>query len=78
MRVAGSAIQAGHWLPEAEVSAKNFRQSCAKNHVRSSLVCMTPAMRNGDRYRPAVAEYLQPGTMSLFNPGIFLCILRES
>jgi menaquinone-dependent protoporphyrinogen oxidase len=58
--VAGSAIQAGRWLPEAEAFVEEHQAALRQKPCALFLVCMTLAMRNGDRYRPAVAEYLQP------------------
>lgn len=57
--VAGSAIQAKQWLPEAMTFLRTHRATLAQKPFASFLVCMTLAMKKGD-YRSAVAEWLQP------------------
>jgi menaquinone-dependent protoporphyrinogen oxidase len=58
--VAGSAIQAKRWLPGAMQFVQTHRSELARKPFASFLVCMTLAMRNGENYRPHVAEFLAP------------------
>lgn len=58
--VAGSAIQDKRWLPEAMQFVQVHRQELAQKPFAAFLVCMTLAMRDGERYRPFVAEFLAP------------------
>lgn len=58
--VAGSAIQNKQWLSEAMQFVRAHRAELARKPFAAFLVCMTLAMRNGERYRPSVAEFLAP------------------
>jgi menaquinone-dependent protoporphyrinogen oxidase len=58
--VAGSAIQGKRWLPEAVQFVHAHRAELSCKPFAAFLVCMTLAMRNGERYRPFVAEFLAP------------------
>jgi menaquinone-dependent protoporphyrinogen IX oxidase len=58
--VAGSGIQAGEWLPEAMGFIRNYRQELSKKQFAAFLVCMTLTMKDGDRYRNHVQEWMQP------------------
>lgn len=58
--VAGSAIQDKRWLPEALQFVQTHQQELARKPFAAFLVCMTLAMRDGERYRPFVAEFLAP------------------
>ena len=57
--VAGSAIQAKAWLPEAMQFMRMHQAELTQKPCATFLVCMTLAMKKGD-YRSAVAEWLQP------------------
>ena len=57
--VAGSAIQAGAWLPEAMQFVRTHQTALARKPFASFLVCMTLAMKKGD-YREQVAAWLAP------------------
>lgn len=57
--VAGSAIQAAQWLPEAMQFVQAHRAELACKPFAAFLVCMTLAMKNGD-YRQQVATWLDP------------------
>jgi menaquinone-dependent protoporphyrinogen oxidase len=57
--VAGSAIQAGQWLPEAMQFVKANRAELARKPFAAFLVCMTLAMKKGE-YRDQVAAWLDP------------------
>ena len=58
--VAGSAIQGKQWLPEAMQFIRTFQTQLARKPFAVFAVCMTLAMRNGEKYRPQVAEWLMP------------------
>jgi menaquinone-dependent protoporphyrinogen oxidase len=58
--VAGSAIQGKRWLPEAMQFVQTQRTALAQKPFAAFLVCMTLAMRNGENYRPVVAEFMTP------------------
>ena len=58
--VAGSAINAGAWLPEAMQFMQTHRAELNQKPFASFLVCMTLAMRNADQYRGHVADWLTP------------------
>ena len=58
--VAGSAIQNKQWLPEAVQFIQAHHAELACRPFAAFLVCMTLAMRNGETYRPFVAEFLAP------------------
>ena len=57
--VAGSAIQAAQWLPEAMQFMDAHRAELALKPFAAFLVCMTLAMPKGD-YREHVATWLAP------------------
>src|SRR5512137_1649732 len=58
--VAGSAIQGKRWLPEAMQFLRAHQTELSRKPFAAFLVCMTLAMRNGENYRPFVAEFLAP------------------
>jgi menaquinone-dependent protoporphyrinogen oxidase len=58
--VAGSAIQNKQWLPEARQFIHAHREELVRKPFAAFLVCMTLAMRNGESYRPFVAEFMAP------------------
>lgn len=58
--VAGSAIQDKKWLPEALQFVQAHRAELARKPFAAFLVCMTLAMRNGESYRPFVADFMAP------------------
>jgi menaquinone-dependent protoporphyrinogen oxidase len=58
--VAGSAIQNKQWLPEAMQFIQEHKSELAGKRFAAFLVCMTLAMRSGEKYRPFVAEFLAP------------------
>lgn len=57
--VAGSAIQAGQWLPEAMQFIKAHQAELTRVPFAAFLVCMTLAMP-GNKYRDFVAGWLRP------------------
>jgi menaquinone-dependent protoporphyrinogen oxidase len=58
--VAGSAIQAAKWLPEAMQFIQINRAALAQKPFAAFLVCMTLAMPKADQYRHHVAAWLEP------------------
>jgi menaquinone-dependent protoporphyrinogen oxidase len=58
--VAGSAINAGAWLPEAMSFVRTHQDELAQKPFAAFLVCMTLSMKNGENYRPHVATWLDP------------------
>jgi len=78
--IAGSAIQDKQWLPEAMQFVREHRAELSRKPFAAFLVCMTLAMRNGESYRPFVAEFLDP-VRALVNPistGLFAGTLNIS
>jgi len=78
--VAGSAIQNKQWLPEAMRFIQAHRAELARKPFAAFLVCMTLAMRNGETYRPFVAEFMAP-VRALVKPvseGLFAGVLDIS
>ncbi len=58
--VAGSAIQAKQWLPEAMDFLRANRDVLQQMPCAVFLVCMTLAMSKGEEYRDEVASFLDP------------------
>ena len=58
--VAGSAIQNKQWLPEAMQFIQAHQAELKRKPFAAFLVCMTLAMRRGEKYRPFVAEFMAP------------------
>lgn len=58
--IAGSAIQAANWLPEAMDFVKRNRNILAQKPFAAFLVCMTLAMKKGEEYRPVVSGWMDP------------------
>lgn len=78
--VAGSAIQNKEWLPEATKFVHTYRAELAKKPFAMFSVCMTLAMKDGERYRPHVSEWLSP-VRTLVKPvseGLFAGVLDIS
>jgi menaquinone-dependent protoporphyrinogen oxidase len=78
--VAGSAIQAGKWLPEAMEFIEKNQQSLAQKPFAAFLVCMTIAMPKAAEYRTTVATWFNP-VRSLVKPvseGLFAGALNIS
>ncbi len=57
--VAGSAIQAGEWLPEAMQFMRAHQAALAQKPFAAFTVCMTMAMKNA-QYRRVVVDWLAP------------------
>jgi menaquinone-dependent protoporphyrinogen oxidase len=58
--VAGSAIQDRQWLPEAVQFVRTHQSILNQRPFAIFAVCMTLAMKNGESYRPQIAEWLAP------------------
>ncbi len=58
--VVGSAVQGNQWLPEAVQFVRAHQAELARKPFAAFLVCMTLAMRNGEKYRPFVVGFLAP------------------
>ena len=58
--VAGSAIRASKWLPEATQFIQAHRSVLAQKQFAIFTVCITMAMKNAERYRPGVAAWVAP------------------
>jgi menaquinone-dependent protoporphyrinogen oxidase len=58
--VAGSAIQAQQWLPEAMQFLQTHRAALAQKPVATFTLCITLAMKNGEKYRPHIMDWLAP------------------
>ena len=58
--VAGSAIQSAQWLPEAFEFVRKNQAALQKLPVAMFSVCMTLAMKNGEKYRQAIQQWVEP------------------
>jgi len=58
--VAGSAINAQSWLPEAMEFMRAHRAELAQKRFAAFMVCMTLAMPNAEKYRDGVAAWMEP------------------
>jgi len=58
--IAGSAIQAAKWLPEATDFIQTYKQDLKQKPFAAFLVCMTLAMPKGESYRDHVKSWLEP------------------
>jgi menaquinone-dependent protoporphyrinogen oxidase len=58
--VAGSAIRGKQWLPEAMQFMQKHQTALQQKPFAAFLVCMTLAMKSGEKYRPHVASFLDP------------------
>lgn len=58
--VAGSAIRGAKWLPEAMEFLQANRQALASIPFAAFMVCITLGMKNAERYRAGVAEWMAP------------------
>ena len=56
----GSAIQNRQWLPEAMQFLHTHRNALAQKPVATFTLCMTLAMKNGEKYRPDIMGWLAP------------------
>jgi len=56
--VAGSAIRGGKWLPEAMDFMRAHRAELARVPCATFMVCITLAMRNGEKYRQGLRDWM--------------------
>lgn len=78
--VAGSAVQDRQWLPEAMEFMRSNRATLSQRPFAMFTLCMTLAMKNGEKYRPDVTEWLSP-VRRLVHPvseGLFAGVLKIS
>jgi menaquinone-dependent protoporphyrinogen oxidase len=71
--IAGSAIQAGKWLPEAFDFVKTHRNDLNKKPFAAFLVCMTLPLPKEESYRGTVSSWMDPVRSLVFpiNVGLF-------
>lgn len=71
--IAGSAIQAGKWLPEAMEFVSENKTILNQKPFAVFLVCMTLAMAKGENYRSMVSGWLGPvrNLVTPISEGIF-------
>ena len=58
--VIGSAIQNRQWLPEAVQFIQQHRTVLSQKPVALFTLCMTLAMKNGEKFRPDVQAWVAP------------------
>jgi len=58
--VAGSAIHAANWLPEAMEFIRKHQEVFLDKPCATFSVCMTMAMSKGEKYRAGIMEWLTP------------------
>jgi len=58
--VAGSGINGAAWRPEAVQWVRDHQAELKRKPFAAFLVCMTLAMKNGERYRSNVSTWLDP------------------
>jgi menaquinone-dependent protoporphyrinogen oxidase len=78
--VIGSAIQNRAWLPEAMQFLRTHQAALKQKPVAIFSLCMTLAMKDGEKYRPEIAAWLAP-VRRLVQPvseGLFAGILDIS
>lgn len=75
--IAGSAIQAGKWLPEAMDFIQTHKSDLKQRPFAAFLVCMTLAMPKGESYRDTVSGWLKPvrDIVTPVSEGLFAGIL---
>jgi menaquinone-dependent protoporphyrinogen oxidase len=78
--VAGSAIQNRQWLPEAVQFIQTHQADLNQKPFAMFAVCMTLAMREGEKYRPDVSDWLAPvhRMVQPVSEGIFAGVLDIS
>jgi menaquinone-dependent protoporphyrinogen oxidase len=78
--VVGSAMRNAKWLLEAMQFVATHRSVLSQKPFATFTVCITLAMSNTDRYRQAVAEWIQPVRMLVrpVSEGLFAGMLDFS
>jgi menaquinone-dependent protoporphyrinogen oxidase len=76
--VAGSAIRGKQWLPEATRFMRQHQAALRQKPFAAFLVCLTLAMKNGEKYRPQVATFLDPvrAMVKPVSTGLFAGVLN--
>jgi menaquinone-dependent protoporphyrinogen oxidase len=71
--IAGSAIRAARWLPEAVQFIRTHQAALRHKPFAMYTVCITLAMSNGEQYRRAVTEWTAPvrGIVQPLSEGLF-------
>lgn len=65
--VAGSAINSSAWLPEAMEFLNKFQSELRSKPFAAFLVCMTLALKDGEKYRDQISDWMDP-VRALVNP----------
>jgi len=75
--IAGSAIQANMWLPEAIDFINTYKNEFPQKPLAVFLVCLTLAMSKGEAYRTTVSGWLEPvrNLVSPVSEGLFKGVL---
>lgn len=76
--IAGSAIRSNQWLPEAMQFMQQHQAALRQKPFAVFLVCLTLAMKNGEKYRSHAATFLDP-VRALVKPvseGLFAGVLN--
>ena len=78
--VAGSAIRGSKWLPEAMQFIQSHRTELAQKRFAEFTVCITLAMKNGEKYRSGVSEWAAPirAQVKPLSEGLFAGVLDFS
>ncbi len=83
--VAGSAIRSKAWLPEAMQFIRTHQEQLQEKPFAAFLVCMTLAMRSGEKYRPMIATWpgpevamLKPRSSGVFAGGLDIKKIEKS
>lgn len=75
--VVGSAIQNRQWLPEAVQFVQKYQAELNRKPFAMFTLCMTLAMRDGEKYRPQVSDWLSSirSLVPPFSEGLFAGVL---
>jgi menaquinone-dependent protoporphyrinogen oxidase len=76
--IAGSAIRVAKWLPEAMKFLNTHRAALNQKPFAAFMVCITLAMKDGEKYRAGVSDWMDP-VRSIVRPvsvGFFAGILN--
>jgi menaquinone-dependent protoporphyrinogen oxidase len=71
--IAGSAVQARQWLPEAMQFLKANREELSNKPFAAFMVCMTLGIPYGEKYREGIKDWMNPirRLVRPFNEGYF-------
>jgi menaquinone-dependent protoporphyrinogen oxidase len=78
--VAGSAIRGSKWLPEAMQFIETHRAELTQKRFAEFTACITLAMKNGEKYRSGVADWVAPvrAQVNPLSEGLFAGMLDFS